>query len=193
MGPDYEYTVVKANGENYIMARELIEPTLKAAGIEEYETIGSFTGKELEYCKAQHPFMPRTSLVIVGDHVTLESGTGCVHTAPGYGVDDFEVCKKYPELGIVVGVDGHGVLTEQSGMFAGLKTDNANKVIAKHSVETNHMFATEKILHQYPHCWKCKSPILFRATEQWFCSVKDFRDETVKAIEGVEWIPAWRG
>lgn len=191
LGPDYEYTVVKANGENYIMARELIEPTLKAAGIEEYETIGSFTGKELEYCKAQHPFMPRTSLVIVGDHVTLESGTGCVHTAPGYGVDDFEVCKKYPELGIVVGVDGHGVLTEQSGMFAGLKTDDANKVIAKHLVETNHMFATEKILHQYPHCWRCKSPILFRATEQWFCSVKDFRDETVKAIEDVEWIPAW--
>ena len=191
LGPDYEYTVVKANGENYIMARELIEPTLKAAGIEEYETIGSFTGKELEYCKAQHPFMSRTSLVIVGDHVTLESGTGCVHTAPGYGVDDFEVCKKYPELGIVVGVDGHGVLTEQSGMFAGLKTDDANKVIAKHLVETNHMFATEKILHQYPHCWRCKSPILFRATEQWFCSVKDFRDETVKAIEDVEWIPAW--
>lgn len=191
LGPDYEYTVVKANGENYIMARELIEPTLKAAGIEEYETIGSFTGKELEYCKAQHPFMPRTSLVIVGDHVTLESGTGCVHTAPGYGVDDFEVCKKYPELGIVVGVDGHGVLTEQSGMFAGLKTDDANKVIAKHLVETNNMFATEKILHQYPHCWRCKSPILFRATEQWFCSVKDFRDETVKAIEDVEWIPAW--
>lgn len=191
LGPDYEYTVVKANGENYIMARELIEPTLKAAGIEEYETIGSFTGKELEYCKAQHPFMPRTSLVIVGDHVTLESGTGCVHTAPGYGVDDFEVCKKYPELGIVVGVDGHGVLTEQSGMFAGLKTDDANKVIAKHLVETNNMFATEKILHQYPHCWRCKSPILFRATEQWFCSVKDFRNETVKAIEDVEWIPAW--
>ena len=191
LGPDYEYTVVKANGENYIMARELIEPTLKAAGIEEYETVGSFTGKELEYCKAQHPFMPRTSLVIVGDHVTLESGTGCVHTAPGYGVDDFEVCKKYPELGIVVGVDGHGVLTEQSGMFAGLKTDDANKVIGKHLVETNHMFATEKILHQYPHCWRCKSPILFRATEQWFCSVKDFRDETVKAIEDVEWIPAW--
>ncbi len=191
LGPDYEYTVVKANGENYIMARELIEPTLKAAGIEEYETVGSFTGKELEYCKAQHPFMPRTSLVIVGDHVTLESGTGCVHTAPGYGVDDFEVCKKYPELGIVVGVDGHGVLTEQSGMFVGLKTDDANKVIAKHLVETNNMFATEKILHQYPHCWRCKSPILFRATEQWFCSVKDFRDETVRAIEDVEWIPAW--
>ena len=100
LGPDYEYTVVKANGENYVMARELIESTLAAAGITEYETVGSFTGAELEYCTAQHPFMDRDSLVIVGDHVTLESGTGCVHTAPGYGVDDFEVAKKYSDLTI---------------------------------------------------------------------------------------------
>lgn len=191
LGPDYEYTVVKANGENYVMARELIEPTLAAAGITEYETVGSFTGKELEYCKAQHPFMGRTSLVIVGDHVTLDSGTGCVHTAPGYGVDDFEVCKKYDEIGIVVGVDGNGVMTKDSGEFEGLKTDDANKAIAKKLTETGHLFATNKILHQYPHCWRCKSPILFRATEQWFCSVKDFKDETVKAIESVEWIPGW--
>ena len=118
LGPDYEYTVVRANGENYIMAKELIAPTLAAAGITEYDTIGSFTGSELEYCKAQHPFMDRTSLVIVGDHVTLDSGTGCVHTAPGYGVDDFEVAKKYDEIGIVVAVDGKGVLTPEAGMFA---------------------------------------------------------------------------
>ncbi len=190
LGPDYEYTVVQANGENYIMARELIEPTMKAAGISEYTTVGSFTGKELEYCTAQHPFMPRTSLVIVGDHVTLDSGTGCVHTAPGYGVDDFEIGSKY-NVGIVVGVDGKGVLTEESGMFAGLKTDDANKVIAKHMAETGALFATEKITHQYPHCWRCKSPILFRATEQWFCSVDSIKEEAVKAIESVEWIPAW--
>ena len=190
LGPDYEYTVVQANGENYIMARELIEPTMKAAGIEEYTTVGSLTGKELEYCTAQHPFMPRTSLVIVGDHVTLDSGTGCVHTAPGYGVDDFEIGNKY-NVGIVVGVDGKGVLTEESGMFAGLKTDDANKVIAKHMSETGSLFATEKITHQYPHCWRCKSPILFRATEQWFCSVDSIKDEAIKAIEGVKWIPEW--
>ena len=191
LGPEYEYTVVKANGENYIMARDLIEPTLAAANITEYETVGSFTGAELEYCTAQHPFMNRESLVIVGDHVTLESGTGCVHTAPGYGVDDFEVAKKYDEVGIVVAVDGKGVLTEEAGMFAGLKTDDANKVIGKHLVETGAMFASSKIVHQYPHCWRCKSPILFRATEQWFCSVDDFKDETIKAIEDVEWIPGW--
>ncbi len=191
LGPDYEYTVVKANGENYVMARELIEPTLAAAGITEYETVGSFTGAELEYCTAQHPFMDRDSLVIVGDHVTLESGTGCVHTAPGYGVDDFEVAKKYDEVGIVVAVNGKGVLTEEAGMFAGLSTDDANKAIGKHLVETGAMFAHAKIVHQYPHCWRCKSPILFRATEQWFCSVEDFKDETIKAIEDVQWIPAW--
>ncbi len=191
LGPDYEYTAVKANGENYIMARELVESTMKAAGIENYETVGSFTGKELEYCKAWHPFMNRPSPIIVGDHVTLESGTGCVHTAPGYGVDDFEICKKYPEIGIVVGVDGKGVLTEDSGMFSGLKTDEANKVIAKHLEETGALFAHEKIVHQYPHCWRCKSPILFRATEQWFCSVEGFKDEAIKAIEDVEWIPGW--
>ena len=191
LGPDYEYTVVKANGENYIMAKELIEPTMAAAGISEYETVGSFAGKELEYCKAQHPFMDRTSLVIVGDHVTLDSGTGCVHTAPGYGVDDFEVAKKYDEVGIVVAVDGKGVLTSEAGMFAGLTTDQANKVIGEHLVKTGAMFASSKIVHQYPHCWRCKSPILFRATEQWFCSVEDYKDETIKAIEDVEWIPGW--
>ena len=191
LGPDYDYTVVKANGENYIMAEYLVPETMKKAGITEYETVGKFTGAELEYCKAQHPFMDRTSLVIVGDHVTLESGTGCVHTAPGYGVDDFEVCKKYDELPIVVGVDGKGVLTEESGMFAGIPTGKAHDVIAKHMTETGNLFATEKIVHQYPHCWRCKSPILFRATDQWFCSVNDFKEEAVKAIESVKWIPAW--
>ena len=191
LGPDYEYTVVQANGENYIMARELIEPTLKAAGITEYTTVGSFTGKELEYCTAQHPFIPRTSLVICGDHVTLESGTGCVHTAPGYGVDDFEIGNKY-NVGIIVGVDGRGVLTKESGeQFAGLSTDDANKVIAKHMAETGSLFATEKIKHQYPHCWRCKSPVLFRATEQWFCSVDSIKEEAIKAIENVRWIPEW--
>ena len=191
LGPDYDYSVVKANGEYYIMAEYLVPETMQKAGIAEYETIAKFTGSELEYCKAQHPFMDRTSLVIVGDHVTLESGTGCVHTAPGYGVDDFEVCKKYAELPIVVGVDGKGVLTEESGMFAGLSTSDAHAVISKHMTETGHLLATEKIVHQYPHCWRCKSPILFRATDQWFCSVNDFKDEAIKAIEDVQWIPAW--
>ncbi|MGN1089168.1 MAG: isoleucine--tRNA ligase [Huintestinicola sp.] len=191
VGPEYEYTVVKANGENYIMAAELAPAAMKAKGIEDYTTEGSIKGSDLEYMKAAHPFMGRDSLVIVGDHVTLESGTGCVHTAPGFGVDDFEVCKKYPEVGITVPVDSKGVLTSEAGKYEGLTTDNANKVIAKDLEESGALFALEKIVHQYPHCWRCKNPVLFRATEQWFCSVKDFKDEAVKAIEEVQWIPEW--
>ena len=192
LGPNYVYVVVRAeNGENYVMAEYLVPVTMEAAGIEKYEVIAKFLGSDLEGVKTEHPFMNRPSPIILGDHVTLESGTGCVHTAPGYGVDDFEVCKKYDDIGIVVGVDGKGVLTKDSGMFEGLTTDNANKVIAEHLKETGALFAIEDIEHQYPHCWRCKSPILFRATEQWFCSVKNFKDETVKAIENVEWIPKW--
>lgn len=192
LGPNYDYVVVKAeNGENYVMAEYLVPVTMEAAGIEKYEVIAKFLGSDLEGIKTAHPFMNRPSPIILGDHVTLESGTGCVHTAPGYGVDDFEVCKKYDDIGIVVGVDGKGVLTKDSGMFEGLTTDNANKVIAEHLKETGSLFAVEDIEHQYPHCWRCKSPILFRATEQWFCSVKNFKDETIKAIEKVQWIPAW--
>ncbi len=191
LGPEYDYCIVKANGENYVMAEYLVPEVMAKAGITEYETVGRFTGAQLEGCKTEHPFMGRPSPIIVGSHVTLESGTGCVHTAPGYGVDDFEVCKNYDDVGIVVGVDGKGVLTKDSGMFEGLTTDEANKAIGKHLVETGAMFATERIVHQYPHCWRCKSPILFRATEQWFCSINDFKDEAVKAIEEVNWIPGW--
>lgn len=191
VGPEYDYTVVKANGENYIMAAELAPVAMKAKGVEDYTTEGCFKGSELEYMTAEHPFMGRKSLVIVGDHVTLESGTGCVHTAPGFGVDDFEVCKKYPEIGITVPVDAKGILTEEAGKYKGLKTDEANKVIAKDLEESGALFALEKIVHQYPHCWRCNSPIIYRATEQWFCSVNGFKDEAVKAIESVKWIPAW--
>ena len=191
VGPEYEYSVVKANDEYYILATELINSTLSAAEISDYEIVGKIKGSELEYMKAAHPFIERESLVIVGDHVTLESGTGCVHTAPGHGVDDFEVCRKYPEVGMVVPVDNKGILTEEAGMFAGLTTDNANKEIAKWLEANNYLFAISKIIHQYPHCWRCKYPILFRATEQWFCSISDFADDAIKAIESVEWVPAW--
>ena len=191
VGPEYEYTIVKANGENYVMAAELAPAAMKAAKIEEYETAGSFKGSELEYMKTAHPFMNRPSPIIVGDHVTLESGTGCVHTAPGHGVEDFEACKNYKDIGIVVPVDAKGRMTAEAGEFEGLTTEDANKAIAKKLETVGALFALEKIIHQYPHCWRCHQPVLFRATEQWFCSVKGFKDEAVKAIENVEWIPAW--
>lgn len=191
LGPDYDYTLVKVNEEYYVMAKELVESTMLSAKIDIFETVGEFKGKDLEYITVQHPFLDRESLVIYGDHVTLESGTGCVHTAPGHGVEDFEVCKKYKELPIIVPVDANGKLTELAGEFVGLTTQAANKVIAKKLEETNHLFALEKISHQYPHCWRCKEPVLFRATEQWFCSIDDFKEDAMREIAKVKWIPAW--
>ena len=195
LGPEYEYVAVHANGEYYIMAKELVESAMKAAKITEYTVSeASLKGKELEYIKYRHPFIDRGSPIIVGDHVTLESGTGCVHTAPGHGVEDFEVCvNHYPEIPIIVPVDGDGKLTEEAGEFCGLTTNDANKAILTKLTELNALFAVENIIHQYPHCWRCKSPIIFRATEQWFCSVDGFKEEACKAIDSVQWIPEWGG
>lgn len=195
LGPEYEYVAVHANGEYYIMAKELVESAMKAAKITEYTVSeASLKGKELEYIKYRHPFIDRVSPIIVGDHVTLESGTGCVHTAPGHGVEDFEVCvNHYPEIPIIVPVDGDGKLTEEAGEFCGLTTNDANKAILTKLTELNALFAVEKIIHQYPHCWRCKSPIIFRATEQWFCSIDGFKEEACKAIDTVQWIPEWGG
>lgn len=191
VGPNYEYSVVKANDEYYVLATELVKPSMQAAGIENYETVGTVMGKDMELMTTYHPFLERESLVIIGDHVTLESGTGCVHTAPGFGVEDFEVCRNYPQLSIVVSIDNKGIQTQEAGQFAGLNTDDANKAIAKHLDENGSLFALQKIIHQYPHCWRCKSPIVYRATEQCFCSIKKFADKAVDAINSVEWIPAW--
>jgi isoleucyl-tRNA synthetase len=192
LGPEFKYSVVESDGEYYILAEALYEEAMSAADKTDFKVVASFKGAELEYMKAQHPFLDRESLIIVGDHVTLESGTGCVHTAPGHGVDDFNVCKKYKDIPIVVPVDDSGYMTEEAGeICAGMSTDDANKALAKHMEETGTLFALKKIIHQYPHCWRCKDPVLFRATEQWFCSVESFKDEAVKAIRGVKWIPAW--
>ncbi|MBQ8297867.1 MAG: isoleucine--tRNA ligase [Ruminococcus sp.] len=191
LGPEYNYTLVKVGDEYYVMAEELVKTTMETAGITEYSTDGIFTGAELEGMKTKHPLYDRPSPIIVGDHVTLESGTGCVHTAPGYGVEDFEVCKKYDDIGIIVCVDAKGKQTAEAGEFEGMDTDTANKAIAKKLEENGALLAIQKIVHQYPHCWRCNSPIIYRATEQWFCSVNGFKDEAVKAIEEVQWIPEW--
>ena len=192
LGPEFEYNIVSANSEYYIMAKELTESSMKAAGIGDYTVAASgIKGSEFEYMTAKHPFLDRESLIIVGDHVTLESGTGCVHTAPGHGEEDFVVCKNYPEIGIVVPVDGKGRLTEEAGRFAGLKTDEANKEIAAYLKETGALFAIEEIIHPYPHCWRCHNPIIYRATEQWFCSVEAIKPQTMEAISTVEWMPKW--
>ena len=192
LGPSFTYQVVRCGEENYILAEELTEEALKAAGIESYEVLATFKGKDLELMTTRHPFLDRESLIILGDHVTLESGTGCVHTAPGHGVDDFNVCKKYPQLPVVVPVDSEGNMTEEAGpLCAGMATNDASKALAKHLDATGALLAMKKIIHQYPHCWRCKEPVLFRATDQWFCSVDSFKDQAVEAIKKVKWIPAW--
>lgn len=192
VGPEFEYALIKCEGEYFVMASALAESAMQAAGKTEYEVIGTLKGIDLEYMKTQHPFLDRQSLVIVGDHVTLESGTGCVHTAPGHGVDDYNVChNNYPEIPVVVPVDSQGRMTEEADFSAGLTTDEANKVIAQHLEDSGNLFALQKIVHQYPHCWRCKTPILFRATDQWFCSVDAIKDDALEAIKDVKWYPGW--
>ena len=192
LNPDFEYSVVKVSDEAYIIASGLLESVAKAAGIEDFEVIGTLKGREMEGMKAAHPFLDRVSYVINGSHVTLEGGTGCVHTAPGFGIEDFEVWRKYPSLPkLIVPVDSKGRLTELAGKYSGLKTDDANKEILKDLKESGALLAVQKIVHSYPHCWRCKNPIIYRATEQWFASVSDMTEEAVKACDGIEWIPAW--
>ncbi len=188
----YDYVFVKVGEDYHVMAEALVESTMSACGITEYEVVGEpISGAEMEYMWVQHPFLDRKSMIILGDHVTLESGTGCVHTAGGHGVDDFMVCQKYKELPIVVPVDGRGVLTADAGQFEGLKVWDANPVILKHIKETGNLMGVQHIEHQYPHCWRCHNPIIFRATEQWFCSIDAFKEDVYKAIDSVKWFPAW--
>ena len=194
LNPGLEYAFVKIGDEYHIMAADLVKATMEACHIEEYEVLPeTVPGSELELLEYKHPFLDRTGLVILGDHVTLEGGTGCVHTAPGHGVEDFEVCvNHYPQLPVVVPVDDAGRLTEEAGHeFAGLKVWDANKVILEHIKETGHLMGVQHITHQYPHCWRCHHPIIFRATEQWFCSIDAFKEDVYKAIDSVHWQPAW--
>ena len=191
LGPDFTYDLIRSGDEYFVMAHELAPSALEAGKIADWEIIGSAEGRDFEGIWLDHPFLDRRSEVILGDHVTLESGTGCVHTAPGHGVDDFIVCKKYPELPIVVPVDDHGVLTAEAGEFAGLFVEKANKPIAEKLDSTSNLLAIKKIVHQYPHCWRCKEPIIFRATEQWFCSIDGFKKKALDAVKTVEWIPSW--
>ena len=191
LNPEFDYTLVHLGDEYYVMAEELVPSVMKVAGIEDYETVGHFKGADCEYMKTRHPLYDRVSLVIVGDHVTLDSGTGCVHTAPGFGADDFTVCQKYPEIPLIVPVDAEGRQTAETGPYAGMKTAESNGPILEDLKACGAIFATEEITHQYPHCWRCKEPVMFRATEQWFCSVDSIKEDAVKAINDVEWIPQW--
>ncbi len=191
VNPEFVYVVVDTGREKVVVAKELAEAVMKAGGVADYTVLGELKGDQLEGVLCRHPFLDRDSLVITGEHVTLDAGTGCVHTAPGHGVEDFEVCKKYPEIEVLVPVDDHGHLTKEAGKFAGLFYKQANGAILQELRDLGLLFADEGLKHQYPHCWRCKDPIIFRATEQWFISIDSFRGKALEAIKGVRWIPGW--
>ena len=190
--PDESYAVVKnkANGEMYVMAEALTAKVMKAAGVEDYEIIETHPGSFFENMLANHPFLPKTSRLVLADYVTMDSGTGCVHTAPGFGADDYQTCKRYG-MDMVVPVDDQGRHTDYAGKYAGLLVDQSNPVILADMKESGALLASEEIVHSYPHCWRCKKPIIFRATPQWFCSVDAFKGEACAACDDVRWVPAW--
>ncbi|MDA8226894.1 MAG: isoleucine--tRNA ligase [Desulfitobacterium hafniense] len=187
--PDYEYAIVKVKEEYWIVAEGLLEQ-LRSTWNLELAVEKKVLGKDLEGVVCQNPLMERDSVVICGEHVTLEQGTGCVHTAPGHGEDDFIVGKQYG-LPVLCPVDHQGKFTTDGGKYEGLKTDKANPVIIEDLQKSEALVHDEKIKHSYPHCWRCKNPIIFRATEQWFASIDGFREETLNEIEKVTWIPGW--
>jgi len=191
LGPDIEYAVCNADGEVYIVAAELADAVFKKAGKEKFDVLKKLPGRDLELMTTLHPFYDRESLVILGNHVTVDTGTGCVHTAPGHGVDDYNVCKKYPQLHMVMPVNAHGVMTEDALQYAGNYYTKVNDLIVDDLEKSGALFAAEDIIHSYPHCWRCKNPVIFRATEQWFASVDAMKETAVKACEAITWIPGW--
>ncbi len=191
LNPLEDYVLAKASdGNTYIVAEALCAKTMAEGGIESYEIAARLKGQDFEFMTAQHPFLDRKSVLLMADYVTMDSGTGCVHTAPGFGADDYNTCKKY-NIDIVVPVDDRGYQTADAGPFAGMYYAASNDAIYANLVETGALFASEAISHEYPHCWRCKSPIIFRATPQWFCSVDAFKNEAVEACHDVTWVPGW--
>ena len=193
----FDYVLLQApNGEIYILAEGLAESVCKAAGIDfsACTVLATLKGSEFELMTARHPLFDRDSILLCGDHVTLEAGTGCVHTAPGFGADDFNICRAYDaagktSIGVPVPVNAKGVMTDEryNGQFYAKGND---MVVADLEAE-GALLTKEKITHSYPHCWRCKNPIIYRATEQWFCSVDAIKDAAVKSCDDIKWHPAW--
>lgn len=189
--PEYQYQLVQFGQENYLIAKEMLSSVIAECELDEnYTVLGQWQGNELEGIICRHPFLNRDSLVINGEHVTLEAGSGCVHTAPGHGMDDFIVAGKY-KLPVISPVDDFGKLTKDAGQFAGLSTDEANKAIVQYLEAEHYLLKLKFIKHQYPHCWRCKQPTIFRATEQWFASVDGFRQQALAEIDKVKFFPSW--
>ncbi|HEX9113164.1 MAG TPA: isoleucine--tRNA ligase, partial [Nitrospirota bacterium] len=192
--PEFDYVAVETGGSALILAEGLLKQSMEKFGFSEYRVLDKFKGRKLEGLKARHPFITpeRESLVILGDHVTLEAGTGAVHTAPGHGQEDYEAGLKYG-LEVYAPVDSKGRFTREADGFAGQQVFKANKGVIELLRSKGALLAEEKISHSYPHCWRCKNPVIFRATEQWFISMKtnELLKKTVENIHKVSWVPSW--
>lgn len=188
--PEYQYVLVQVNDEKYLLAKGLLEEVGLQLGWDEVRILQEFEGRQLERVICAHPFFERDSLLILGEHVTLEAGTGCVHTAPGHGEDDFYVGKIYG-LEVLSPVDNSGCFTAEAEQFKGLYVHKANDAIIEELQKRHMLLKSSQIEHQYAHCWRCKQPIIYRATEQWFASIDGFRENALKAIDEVRWIPSW--
>lgn len=191
LNADYTYALVQSEKGKLIVLDELVDSLWEKFGLEEKEVLQRFKGSELEMMTCQHPLYDRESLVILGEHVTAEAGTGCVHTAPGFGMDDFVVGQKYG-LDIYCNVDAHGKMMEDCGEWlAGQYVDDANKTVTMKLDELGVLLKLEFITHSYPHDWRTKKPIIFRATDQWFCSIDKIREKLLSEIDKVNWLNEW--
>ena len=192
LNAEFEYGVYETEKGNLILAKELADKAFGEIGIKDYKLIKEFLGEFLEKVTYKHPFLERDGMVILGNHVTLGAGSGCVHTAPGHGQDDYVAGTRYG-LPVISPVNNKGVMTDEAGKYSGLFYAKANKAICEDLAESGHLLQEAKIEHSYPHDWRTKTPVIFRATEQWFVRAEgsDLREKALKALDSVEFIPEW--
>ena len=190
--PQHDYVAVEVGPEVFIVAKDLLTETMQKGRIENYRVLDTFPGSLMEGHSCSHPFIKRGSLLLLADYVTLDQGTGCVHTAPGHGTEDYETGIKYG-LPIYNPVDNQGRFIPEVEHFGGMEVFQANKAIVEKMRQDGTLMAEEGIVHSYPHCWRCKNPTIFRATEQWFISMdKDgLRSQALENIRKVKWVPPW--
>ncbi|HEY0591988.1 MAG TPA: isoleucine--tRNA ligase [Thermoanaerobaculia bacterium] len=191
LNPEYEYDVVRVGDEGFVVAKEMLAGLTERFGWSDVRVEKTFRGLAFDRLEYRHAFIPRTGIFVLGDHVTLEAGTGLVHTAPGHGADDFHVGMRY-ELPVYTPVNDRGEFTPEVE-WAGRHVLKANPDIVDLLEKRKALLAYEKVAHAYPHCWRCKNPIIFRATEQWFIGMEidDFRNRALAAIDDVQWFPSW--
>ncbi len=187
--PRFTYSVIKVKDTKYLIAQSLIESLAKTLDWE-YEVLGSFKGQELELIKYKHPLYDRISPIVCGEHVTDSDGTGLVHTAPGHGEDDYRIGRKYG-LKILCPVDDRGIMTDEAVQFSGMFYEKANEAIVNELEEKNALIKKESFVHSYPHDWRTKKPVIFRATPQWFASISKLKDQLLEQADKVEWLPVW--